>query len=79
MLNYFELGSNFIKFQENSCKAFHGGMSDLKYIPRTVKHICYEEGVEHERCIVEIYRLYIGLVEVFAKNANAFSHRLGTR
>ena len=34
-----------------------------------------EEGVEHERCIVEIYRLYIGLVEVFAKNANAFSYK----
>ncbi|CAH3166645.1 unnamed protein product, partial [Pocillopora meandrina] len=41
------LGSNFIKFQENSCKTFHGGVSDLKYIPRTVKHICHEEGVKH--------------------------------
>lgn len=38
VLNNFELGSNFIKFQENSCKIFHGGISDLKYIPRTVKH-----------------------------------------
>ena len=58
VLNNFELGSNFIKFQENSCKTFHGGVSDLKYIPRTVKHICHEEGVKHEPCLVEIYCFY---------------------
>ena len=75
MLNNFELGSNIIKFQENSCKTFHGGVSDLKYIPRTVKHICHEEGVKHEPCLVEIYRLYIGLLEVFAKNGNAFYYK----
>ena len=51
---------------------FHGGVSDLKYIPRTVEHICHEEGVKHEPCLVEIYRFYIGLVEVFGKNGNAF-------
>ena len=75
VLNNFELGSNFIKFQENSCKAFHEGVSDLKYIPRTVKHICHEEGVKHKPCLVEIHRLYIGLVEVFAKNGNAFYYK----
>ena len=75
VLNNFELGSNFIKFQENSCKTFHGGISDLKCIPRTVKHICHEEGVKHESCLVEIYRLYIGLVKVFAKNGNAFYYK----
>ena len=48
VLNNFELGSSFIKFQENSWKTFHGGISDLKYFPRTVKHISYEEGVKHE-------------------------------
>ena len=68
-------GLFFFKFQENSCKTFHGGISDLKYIPRTVKHVCHEEGVKHEPCLVEIYRLYIGLVEVFAKNGNAFTAR----
>ena len=75
MLSNFELGSTFIKFQENSCQTFHGGVSDLKHIPRTVKHICHEEGVKHEPCLVEIYRLYIGLVEVFAKNGNAFYYK----
>ena len=72
VLNNFELGSNFIKSQGNFCKTFHRGVSDLKYIIRTVKHICHEEGVKHEPCLVEIYGLYIGLVEVFAKNGNAF-------
>ena len=75
VLNNFELGSNFIKFQENCCKTFHGGVSDLKYIPRTVKHICHEEGVKREPCLVETYRLYIGLEEVFAKNGNAFYYK----
>ena len=72
VLNYFELGSSFIKFQENSCKTFHGGVSDLKYIHRTVKHICHEEGIKLKPCLDEIYRLCIGLVEDFAKNGNAF-------
>ena len=54
---------------------FHGGVSDLKYIPRTVKHICHEEGVKHEPCLVEIYCFYIGLVEVFGKNGNAFYYK----
>ena len=39
MLNNFELGSNFNKLQENSSKTFHGEVSDLKYTPRTVKHL----------------------------------------
>ena len=75
VLNNFEPGSNFIKFQENFGKTFHGGISDLKYIPRTVEHTCHEEGVKHEPCLVEIYRLYRGLVEVFAKNGNAFYYK----
>ena len=75
VLNNFELGSNFRKFQENSCKTFHGGVSDLKYIliPRTVRHICHKEGAKHEpSSFYEIYCLHLGLVEVFAKNGNAF-------
>ena len=75
MLNNFERGSIFINFQENSCKTFHGGISDLKYIPRTVNHICHKEGIKHEPCLVEIYRLYIGLLEVFATNGKAFYYK----
>ena len=41
VLNNFELGSNFVKFQENSCKTFHGGLTDLKYIPKVVSKQIY--------------------------------------
>ena len=75
VLNNFELGSIFINFQENSRETFHGGISDLKYIRRTVNHICHKEGIKHEPCLVEIYRLYIGLLEVFAKNGQAFYYK----
>ena len=30
----FQLGSNFIRFEENVAKTFHGGLTDLKYEPR---------------------------------------------
>lgn len=65
VVNNFEIGPNFVKFQENSCKTFHGGLTDLKYIPRVVKHICHPDvqSQVHDRCLVQIYRLYIGLVE----------------
>lgn len=29
----FELGPNFIRFEENVCRTFHRGLSDLKYMP----------------------------------------------
>ena len=50
----FELGSNYIKFEENLCKTFHGGITDLKYVPKTIMHICHEVGEKHERCILEM-------------------------
>lgn len=50
------------------------GTSSAKSLLYTV-HICHEEAVKHEPCLVEIYRLYIGLVEVFAKNGNAFYYK----
>ena len=75
-LNNFVIGGNFIKFEENVSKTFHGGLLDLKYEPRVVRHICHEEGKEHTtRCLVETYRLYIGLAEVNNKNGNAFNHK----
>jgi len=27
----FDVGSNFIRFEENVVKTFHGGLTDLKY------------------------------------------------
>ena len=75
VLTNFEVGSNFVKFEENSCKTFHGGLTDLKYIPKVVKHICHPLGETHERCLVEMYKLYIGLVQTIGKDCNAFYFR----
>lgn len=72
-VNNFEIGTNFIKFEENVSKTYHGGLRDMKYIPRVVKHVCHAIGApEHQRCLVDIYRLYIGLVESKCKQAFYF-------
>ena len=39
VVNNFEIGPNFIKFEENASKTYHGGICDLKYVPRKVKHV----------------------------------------
>ena len=52
-VNNFSLGPNVINFEENVCKTFHGGITDLKYEPRKVRHICHERGQEHDRCLVQ--------------------------
>ena len=43
-----------LRFEENSSKSFHGGICDLKYVPRAVTHICHERGQTHARCLVEV-------------------------
>ena len=45
-------------------KTYHGGLLDLKYV---VKHVCHEVGQKHYPCLVDMYCLYIGLVEIFGK------------
>ena len=72
VVNNFEIGSNFIKFEENASKTYHGGLCDIKYVPRVVKHVCHSTQERHEQCLVEIFRFYIGLVESHAKEVTAF-------
>ena len=81
VVNNFEIGPNFIKFEENASKTYHGGICDLKYVPRKVKHVCHSIGEKDEpsRCLVEIYTLYIGLVETHAKAVTAFYFKPSTR
>ena len=81
VVNNFEIGPNFIKFEENASKTYYGGICDLKYVPRKVKHVCHSIGEKHEssRCLVEIYTLYIGLVETHAKAVTAFYFKPSTR
>ena len=80
MINNFEIGINFVKFQENSCKSFHGSLTDLEYIPRVVKHVCHPvvESRVHDRCLVEMYRLYIGLIETYVKEFKCITIQYNT-
>ena len=71
----FQVGENFIRFEENVSKTFHGGLSDLKYTPRVVKHICHSVGESHNPCLAEYYRTYIALVQSKSKEKDAFYFR----
>ena len=73
VVNNFEIGSNFIKFEEIASQTYHGGLGDVKYLPRVVKHVCHSNEEKHELYLVEIFRLlYIGLVKTGAKEVTAF-------
>ena len=39
---------------------FHGGLLDLKYEPRHMRHVCHSVDEHHEPCFIEYYCLYIG-------------------
>ena len=54
------------------CKTFHGGLTDLKYVPKRIKRICRNVGEKHNPCLLEVYRMYIGLVECKAKVSDCF-------
>ena len=41
-------------------------------MPRVVKHVCHSTEEKREPCLVEIFRLYTGLVETHAKKVTAF-------
>ena len=40
---------------------------DLEYFSKNIKHICHHVGQKYNPCLLEVYRLYIGLVECFPK------------
>ena len=44
----------------------------LNLVSKGGERICHKEGVKHKPCPVQTNCFYIGLVEVFAKNGNAF-------
>lgn len=58
--------NNFIIFDESVSKTFHGGLNDLKYKPRFVKHFCHALRSQHSRCLVEIYELYLSMIQDLA-------------
>lgn len=78
VVNNFEIGFNFIKFEENVLKIYYGGLCDFKYVFWKVKYVCYFIGEKYELlwCFVEIYILYIGLVEIYVKVVIVFYFKL---
>ena len=68
----FELGNNFIRFEENVAKTLRGGLTDLKYEPQVVKHVCHPLNEKRECCLVELYHMYIGLVQSISREVTAF-------
>ena len=74
-VNNFEVGSNYSEFKENVSKTFHGGLCDMKYVPRKVRHVCHKDGEKHERCLVELYKEYIDFIKIENCKVDAFYFR----
>ena len=70
-VNNFEIASSFIKFEDSASKTYHEGHCDIKYVPRVVTPVGHSNEEKYELCLVEIFRLYIGLVETSAKEVTA--------
>lgn len=69
----FDVGSDFIRFEENVVKKFHGGFPVLKYKPRLeTEHVCHPLNGKHESCLDETYSLYIGSVQACSNELTAF-------
>lgn len=65
--------SNSIVFDESHSKTFHGGLKDLKYTPRVIKHVCCRvENLEHFPCTVNCYSLYLEKIKSLAEEIDAF-------
>ena len=62
----------FIRFEENVAKTFHGSLTDLKYELRVVKHVCHPLNEKYECCLVQLYHMYIGLVQSISREVTAF-------
>ena len=67
--------NNYIIYDETVSKTYHGGLNQLKYQPRVSKHFCHEANTMHSRCLVNIYKLYLSLIEKFADKFEAFYFR----
>ena len=60
-------------------KTFHGGLTDLKYERRVLKHVCHPLNGKHECCLVEIYHMYLGLVQDYSNKVTAFYFKLNCK
>ena len=65
----FRVQSNCIIFDETVSKTYHGGLKDLKYKPRVVKHVCCVDKIEkHFPCLVNCYSKYLENIRSLDKN-----------
>ena len=67
-----DVGSDFIRFEENVVKTFHGVFTDLKYKPRLVKHVCHPLNRKHECCLHERYIMCTGFVQACSNEVTSF-------
>ena len=71
--NNFRVDSTSITFDKSTSKTYHGGLKDLKYSPRVVKHICCpSDKAKHFPCLVSCYGKYLECVKSLAEKINGF-------
>ena len=68
----FEIGEYFIKYTENVCKTYHGGLHDLKKKRKVITHICHKMKEDHDRCLVNMYKMYFELVDKLSVRDTGF-------
>ena len=69
----FRIEFNCIIYDETVSKTYHGGLKDLKYKPRVVKHVCcVDKNDKHFPCLVNCYTKYIDNIRSLDKNKDAF-------
>lgn len=68
----FKLESGAIIYKEGVSKTFHGGLKDLKYKPREVRHVCCTYAKKnHYPCIYECFAKYFAIVDTSANEIGA--------
>lgn len=70
----FRVESNSVIYDESVSKTYHGGLKDLKYTPRVVKHVCCNENADlsHFPCLVNCYAKYLENIKCLSEEVDAF-------
>ncbi|XP_031573097.1 zinc finger MYM-type protein 4-like [Actinia tenebrosa] len=69
----FRIDSESVTYDESVSKTYHGGLKDLKYKPRVVKHVCCAgKDANHQPCLVNCFATYMEKIKHLAKNIDAF-------
>lgn len=69
----FRIETDCVMYDESVSKTYHGGLKDLKYKPRVVKHICCDgKDANHYPCIVNCYATYLEKIKHLSGEIEAF-------